>query len=79
MTYKLQEIISKITSPVVLLIEGEEHFSFENGVQAYDTEYDRYYIVSNIQSKEGKIYVTLVENKRINDMNWCGEIQTSFF
>lgn len=79
MTYKLQEFISKITSPVVLLIDGEERFYFENGDKAYQGEYDKNYLVSDIRAQEDKVYITLIENTKINDTNWCGEEEVSFF
>ncbi|MBR6984315.1 MAG: hypothetical protein IKH75_12480 [Ruminococcus sp.] len=79
MTYRLQEFVSKISSPTVLLIDGKEQFYFENGDKAYQAEYEKYYLVSEIRAHADKVYITLVENKRINDTNWCGEKEVSFF
>lgn len=79
MKYKLQDFIRKISSPVVLIIDGKERFSFDDGEQAYRLEYDLYYIVNDIQAQTDKIYITLIENKHINDTNWCGEEQATFF
>ena len=78
MTYKLQELISKISSPVVLVIDGKEEYCFEDGKTAYEQEYDRYYLVEDMRVAENKVYITLVENERINDTNWCGEEQSFF-
>jgi len=79
MTYKLQEIISKITSPVVLLIEGEERYQFNCGREAYEQDYDHYYLIDELYIKSGKIYIALRENNQTNDVNWCGEQEVSFF
>ena len=79
MTYKLQEFIGKISSPVFVIIDEEERFCYENGNKAYQAEYDKYYLVSEIRAQADKVYITLVENKQINDTNWCGEQEVSFF
>ena len=79
MTYKLESIIKKISSPVVLVIDGEERYSFANGKDACTQEYDKYLLISDIRSDGSTVYITLVENERINDTNWCGEEQVSFF
>lgn len=79
MTYKLESIIEKISSPVVLLIDGEERYAYENGKKAYEASYVRYYLISDIRAEREKIYITLVEKTHINDTNWCGEEQVSFF
>lgn len=79
MTYKIQEFVSKISSPIVLLIDGQERFYFENGNKAYQADYDKYYLVSEIRAQADKVYITLIENTKINDTNWCGEQEVSFF
>ena len=79
MTYKLQETISKISSPVVLLIDGEERYQFDNGIEAYEQDYDHYYLIDELYIKSGKIYIVMRENNQITGVNWCGEEEVSFF
>lgn len=78
MTYKLDPSVSKITSPILLIYDGYEKV-FENGKQLADADFDKYYLIDNISIKDDMIAVKLKENDRINDTNWCGEEQVSFF
>ena len=78
LTYKLDAILKKITSPVILVI-GDATTEYPSGNAAYKQSYDKNYTISEICTKNNKVCVVLVERDRINDITWCGEEQASFF
>lgn len=78
MTYKLDPSVAKITSRILLISNGTEKV-YENGEQLADADFDKYYLIESISIKDDMIAVKLKENDRINDTNWCGEEQVSFF
>ncbi len=78
MKYRIDQMVAKIAAPVLVLHDGKEQ-RFDNGTQAAAAEYDKNYLIDTIYVKDGVIVVTLKENDRINDINWCGEKEVSFF
>ncbi len=50
-----------------------------DGNAAYEQSFDKYYAISEICSKDSKVYVVLKESDRLNDVTWCGEEQATFF
>lgn len=78
MTYKIDQCVAKITSHILLICNGTEKV-FENGKQLADADFDKYYLIDSISIKDDMIAVTLKENDRINNTNWCGEEQVTFF
>jgi len=78
LTYKLDVVLKKITSPVVLVI-GDVTMEYPDGKTAYEQSYDKSYTISEICTKDNKVCVVLTERDRVNDITWCGEEQASFF
>ena len=79
MTYKLNRDISKISAPVTLIIDNNE-IEYGNGSIAVDTAvFDKWYLIDEISVRDGRVLIHLKENTQINDTNWCGEEQVSFF
>ena len=78
MTYKLESYISKISSPITLVI-SDIKIDFVNGSAAYDHDFDKRYVITDIYSDDGKVCLALQENTMINDVNWCGEQEASCF
>ena len=78
MKYKLNPAIGKITSPVVLIMDDKET-EYSDGKIAADNEFDKNYLVDSMFAKDNKIFVVLKENDMINNTNWVGEEQVSFF
>ena len=78
LTYKLDSVLKKITSPVLLLI-GDVTMEYPNGNAAYEQSFDKCYTISEICTKDNKLYVILTERDRVNDITWCGEEQATFF
>lgn len=50
-----------------------------NGNDLAVYSFDRRYVISSVESNGGTIIITLDENDCINDTNWVGEKQASFF
>ena len=78
MTYKIEQFVSKITSPVIVKT-GDESLTFNNGTELGEHTFDRRYLVADINTDGMNIVLTLVENERVNDINWVGEEQAGFF
>ena len=78
MTYKIEQFVSKITSPVIVKT-GDENLTFNNGTELAEHTFDRKYLVTDINTDGTNIVLTLVENERVNDINWVGEEQAGFF
>ena len=78
LTYKLDSVLKKITSPVLLII-GDVEKEYPNGNSAYEQSFDKCYSISGICIKDNKVCVILMERDRVNDVTWCGEEQATFF
>ena len=79
MKYKIDQSISKIIAPVLLIYDGKEE-RYDSGKQAAEkAEFDKYYLIDSIDIRDNMIEITLKENDRTNDINWCGEQEVSFF
>ena len=78
MTYKIEQYVAKITSPIIVRI-GAEEMAFTNGTDLAEHSFDRCLVIDSIRGEESKIIITLVENTRVNDTNWVGEEQAGFF
>ncbi|MBR6101909.1 MAG: hypothetical protein IKP95_05740 [Ruminococcus sp.] len=77
MTYRIEQFVRKISSPVIVKTNTEEKH-FKNGSELADYSFDRRYIVTDICTNGQNIIITLAENDNINDTNWVGEIQEGF-
>ncbi len=78
MTYSLTVAIQYITCPVVLVTDTQE-IRFDNGREAVERKFDKYYLIDEVFARKDEIVVHLKANDKINATNWCGEEQVSFF
>ena len=78
LTYKLDSVLKKITSPVILVI-GDMTAEYPDGKAAYEQSFDKCYTISEINTKDNKVCVIMTERDRVNDVTWCGEEQATFF
>lgn len=79
LTYKLQyTFIRKITSPIVVKI-GSTSIEYSSGEECANASFDKPYIIKEVSTIEGKILITLEENKAINDVSSWSKTDQSFF
>lgn len=78
LTYKVEQSVRKISSPIVVKI-GTEEMHFTNGSELAEYKFDRSYVITDLSAKESTVVITLAENEKVNDTNWVGEEQTGFF
>lgn len=78
MKYKLDQSVSKINAPIILVINDTES-TYKSGRALAEADFDKNYLIDSIGVRDGSIVITLKENDMINDTNWCGEEQTSSF
>ena len=78
MTYRIEQFVRKISSPVIVKT-GTEEIHFSNGSELAEYRFDRRYIVTGISANGQDILITLTENELVNDTNWVGEEQEGFF
>ena len=78
MTYKIEQFVRKITSPIIVKI-GSDELAFENGLQLAESCFDRPLRIADIKAGDDRLVLTLEENERVNDTNWTGEEQAGFF
>lgn len=72
MEYKVEAFISKIKSPVVCVTEDGE-MEYANGSELYAHSFHKHYIVDSLDVREGKVVLSMKENKPSPPMNWIGE------
>ena len=78
MTYRVEQFVRKISSPIIVKI-GNEEMHFSDGPELAEYTFDRNIVISDMSAKENAIVIALSENENINDTNWIGEIQEGFF
>ena len=78
MTYRVEQFVRKISSPIVVKI-GIEEMQFKNGSELAEYKFDRSFVISDINIDRKNIIISLAENDHINDTNWLGEEQAGFF
>lgn len=78
MKYKLSYEVNKIKSRVLVKFDSNEA-EYKSGAELADVEFDKYYLIDSITAENDTVVLTLVENTKINDINWCGEGKISFF
>ena len=77
MTYKIEQFVAKIESPVVAVIEDKQ-MEFADGRALANTTFSKLFRVESLTARGDKVFVKLVENDRLNDTNWLGEEQSFF-
>lgn len=78
MTYKLNNEVKKIKSPIVLLLFNQE-LRFNNGTELAEKEFDKPYIIDNITAKESVVFITVLEKDNMPTTDWTDEKEVSFF
>lgn len=80
MTYRLEQFIEKIKSPVVCVFDDKE-IEYANGKELENQQFDKYWLVDSISVRDDKILLKMIENHNTNYADWIGEegIDKSFF
>lgn len=78
MTYKLNPDVKKITSPVVLVVDGVQQ-EYPNGMALSEVSFEKQYLVSSLSAQDGKVVISIKENMQINDTSWANGKPVSFF
>lgn len=78
MTYRVEQFVAKIESPVVAVIEDKQ-MEFADGKALADTSFSKLFRIDSLTARGDTVFVKLVENDRLNDTNWTGEEQQTFF
>lgn len=67
MTYKLESFIEKISSPVVCVF-GSHTVEYVNGKFLSSQIFDRFWLVEEIMSQNGRIVLKMKENDKIKNL-----------
>ena len=78
MTYRVEQFVAKIKSPVVAVIEDRQ-IEYADGKVLSETSFSKLFRIESLTAKGDRIIIKLVENDRLNDTNWTGEEQAGFF
>ncbi len=80
MTYRLESFIEKIKSPVVCVFDDKE-IEYADGKALMNETFDKYWLVDSINVIDGKLLLSMKENKNTNTIDWIGEegVVRSFF
>lgn len=78
MTYRIEQFVRKIKSPVIVKI-GENCSQYVDGKSLAEAEFSEQMSIIKISAKDNKVIIELVKNDRVNDVNWIGEEQAGFF
>lgn len=77
MTYKINPIIEKIHSPVVLRLPDETVREYESGTASSADTFDKNYQIKSFRAEGSTVIVDLIENNN-PAVNWTGEEQSFF-
>ena len=78
MQYKINQSVRKIKCPVICITD-DKRLEFDNGIDAAEYTFDKYYIVDFVTAENDRIIIQLVENKDVNNISWTEEEAGSFF
>ena len=78
MTYRIEQFVRKIKSPVIVKI-GTDTIQYSNGEDLANAEFSEQLSIINISAEDNKVIIELVKNDKVNDVNWIGEEQADFF
>lgn len=78
MTYKIEQFVVKIKSPVVAVIEDKQ-LEFADGIALAATSFSKLFRIESLTARGNKVFVKLIENDCLNDTNWTGEEQLGEF
>lgn len=77
MTYKLNPIIEKVCSPVVLMLPGNETREYRDGKSACADTFNRNYQIKSISAEGSTVIIRLAEAVT-PETTWIGEEQSFF-
>ena len=77
MTYKLNPIIEKIESPVVIHLPNGEQKKYSSGSAACKDSFDKNYQIKAIRADGSTVIIEMVEND-VPATTWLGEEQSFF-
>lgn len=77
MTYRVEQFVAKIESPVVTKI-GDHSIIFQNGEAFANASFCEPVVIDSIYAEDNRVVIELVKNDRVNDTNWLGKEQTFF-
>ena len=78
MTYRVEQFVRKIKSPVTVKI-GDKSILFPDGERLAEASFDEPLLIGSLTAEDNRIIIQLVKNDKLNDVNWIGEEQASFF
>ena len=78
MTYRVEQFVRKIKSPVIVK-NGTDIIQYSNGEDLANAEFSERMSIIKISAENSKVIIELVKNNRVNDVNWIGEEQADFF
>lgn len=78
MTYKLNNEVKKIKSPIVLLLCDQE-LRFNNGIELAKKEFDTPYTIDTITAKDSVVFITVLEKENMPTTDWSKDKDISFF
>ena len=78
MTYKLNNEVKKINSPIVLLLCDQE-LRFNNGAELAEKEFNKPYIIDTITAKDSVVFITVLEKDNMPTTDWSKDKDISFF
>ena len=76
MTYKLNPIIEKVRSPVVLMLPSEQR-EYRSGTEAAADTFASNYQIKSISAEESAVVIVMVEAEVLSS-TWIGEEQSFF-
>ena len=80
MTYKLDQEVRKIISPITLIFsDGADERIYSDGAALAGAVFQKNYCIESISARNGHVVLTVKENSAVNAMNWVGEEAVSFF
>ena len=77
MTYRVEQFVAKIESPVVAVMEDKQ-MEFADGKVLAEMAFSKLFRIESLTARGGKVIIKFVENDSINDTRWSGEEQTYF-
>ena len=77
MTYKMNPIVAKMKSPVIVMLPTGEEIRFATGAEAAAADFGKHYAIAEIAAEGGTILLT-VEKVGMPQVNWAGEEATFF-
>ena len=78
MTYKINHAVTKMTCPIITVIDGKET-RYESGQALADATFEKPYLILNIFASNDTIVLVLKENCIVNSTEWSTDQEVSFF